>query len=327
MCISFTSPLLKGGRQNFFHACLAFEYLADAGFSEAFHSVVQRFLSQDVGGGAGDDELPDGVGDGHNFKDGGPAAVSCAPAFVAPHGAEGPGSGGHVQCFSHFLRQFVFFLAGSAEVSHEPLGDDGEQRGRYQERLDAHVDEPYGGAGGVVGVEGREDEVPGQGGPDGELGRLSVPDFSHHYFVGVLAEDGPEGAVEGESGPFVHLDLADAEDGVFHGVLHGDHVDFRLVDLFEDRVEGGGFSASRRPGDEDDAVGCVADLVHKHLVVGVEAQFGEAHHGVALVEDTDDYFFSVDGGQGGDPEVHPPSQDLDEDSAVLGAPFFRDVHA
>ena len=57
---------------------------------------------------------------------------------------------------------------------------------------DLHVHKADGGAGGVVGVQRREDEVSCEGGADGELGCFAVPDFADHDLVGILPEDGTE---------------------------------------------------------------------------------------------------------------------------------------
>ena len=50
------------------------------------------------------------------------------------------------------------------------------------------------GAGGVVGVQGGENEVAGQGGVDGGFGRFQIADFAHHYNVGSCLKDGPKPA-------------------------------------------------------------------------------------------------------------------------------------
>ena len=50
----------------------------------------------------------------------------------------------------------------------------------------------------VVGVEGGEDQVAGQGGADRDVGRLPVADFADHDDVGVLAQDVAQRAGEGE---------------------------------------------------------------------------------------------------------------------------------
>ena len=66
-------------------------------------------------------------------------------------------------------------------------------RGGDQEGLDADVDQAGDRAGRVVGVQGGEDEVTGQGGVDGDGGRLHVADFPEHDDVGRLAEHRAQG--------------------------------------------------------------------------------------------------------------------------------------
>ena len=61
---------------------------------------------------------------------------------------------------------------------------------------------PPGGsrAGGVVGVQRREDQVAGQRGLHGDLGRLAVADFADQHHVRVVAQDGAQAAWR-RSGP------------------------------------------------------------------------------------------------------------------------------
>ena len=59
----------------------------------------------------------------------------------------------------------------------------------HQEGLDSHVHQPRDGAGSVVGVQGREDEVTGQRSLDGDFRRFEVADLADQDHVGVLAED------------------------------------------------------------------------------------------------------------------------------------------
>ena len=66
-----------------------------------------------------------------------------------------------------------------ADPPPEALGEDELQRRGQQERLHAHVDQARHGRRAVVGVEGGEDEVAGEGGPDGDLGRLEVARLAH----------------------------------------------------------------------------------------------------------------------------------------------------
>ena len=54
----------------------------------------------------------------------------------------------------------------------------------YQERLNVHLDETGDRAGCVVGVQGREYEVAGEGRLHGDLGRLEVANLAHENHVG-----------------------------------------------------------------------------------------------------------------------------------------------
>ena len=73
----------------------------------------------------------------------------------------------------------------------------------HEEGLHPHVDQAGHGPGGVVRVQGAEDQVPGEGRLDGHIGRLRVADLPDEDDVGRLPEHGPQDAGEGElDGPF-----------------------------------------------------------------------------------------------------------------------------
>jgi hypothetical protein len=49
-----------------------------------------------------------------------------------------------------------------AHAAHQPLGKHRLDRGRQQERLHAHIDQPRDRAGRIVGVQRRQDEMARQ---------------------------------------------------------------------------------------------------------------------------------------------------------------------
>src|SRR6185437_10858659 len=108
------------------------------------------------------------------------------------------------------VRGRVGHLAVLAEHADEALGEDADDAGAHQEGLDLHLDEAGDGAGRVVGVDGREHEVAGEGGVDGDLRRLLVTDLADHDHVRILPEEGAQRAGEGEPDPGVDVDLVDA---------------------------------------------------------------------------------------------------------------------
>ena len=71
------------------------------------------------------------------------------------------------------------------------VGHHGDDRGRAQERFDAHVRQSGEGAGSVVRVQRGEDEVACQGGLDRVLRGLQVADLADEHHVGVLTQDRP----------------------------------------------------------------------------------------------------------------------------------------
>ena len=86
------------------------------------------------------------------------------------------------------------------------------------------------------------------------LGGGLISDLSHEDDVGILAEDGPESALEGDPLLEVHLDLSETGKLVLHRVLHRHDVHIFRGDLLEDRVHRGGFSRSGRSRDDENAI-------------------------------------------------------------------------
>ena len=83
----------------------------------------------------------------------------------------------------------VRLLAALAQLAGQPLGDDAVEGAPNQERLDAHLDQPVGGASRIVGVQGGKHEVTGQGRFHCDRRRLAVPDLTHEDDVGVRPQD------------------------------------------------------------------------------------------------------------------------------------------
>src|SRR5207245_7161971 len=106
-------------------------------------------------------------------------------------------------------------------------------------RLDAHVHEPHHGARRVVGVQGREHEVPSQARLHRDLRGLEVADLAYHDHVRVLAQNGPQRPREGQLDARIHLGLDVAVAVVYDRVLDGDDVGALGGELAERGVEGG----------------------------------------------------------------------------------------
>ena len=91
----------------------------------------------------------------------------------------------------------------AADLGDEALGDDGAEGGRELDPdlvlapVREHVDDPVDGLGGVVGVQGGEDQVAGLGHGEGDLDGLEVAHLADEQDVGVLAEGRAQGPLEG----------------------------------------------------------------------------------------------------------------------------------
>ena len=122
-----------------------------------------------------------------------------------------------------------------------------------------HVDDPVDGLGGVVGVQRREDEVPGLGQGEGELNGLEVTHLTDQQDIGVLTEGRAQRPLERRA---VDADLTLVTGrqavvvDVLDGVLDGEDVQrARLVDASDDGCQGGRLSRAGRAGHQDQATG------------------------------------------------------------------------
>jgi hypothetical protein len=214
-----------------------------------------------------------------------------------------------------------------ARPADQPLGEHADQRRRHQERLDPHVDQAGDRAGGVVGVDGREDEVAGQRRGDRDLGGLAVADLADHDHVRIVAQEGAQPAGEGEIDLRVDLGLRDPLDLVLDRILDGEDVELGREDLGQAGVQRGGLAGAGRPGDQQDAVRPLDDVADHVEDVLRHPDVGEAEHHRAAVEEADRHPLAVGGRRGRDAHVDVLAGDLAADAAVLGQPLLGDVEA
>ena len=109
-----------------------------------------------------------------------------------------------------------------AERAHQPLGHHRFDRAGDQERLDAHIDQPRVGPGGVVGVQRAEHQVAGERRLDGVLGRFQIADFADQDDVRVVTQNAPQRWRERQPDLRMHLNLVDAFELIFDRVFGRD---------------------------------------------------------------------------------------------------------
>ncbi|MNX67984.1 hypothetical protein D3C86_991440 [compost metagenome] len=156
---------------------------------------------------------------------------------------------------------------------------------------------------------------------------LVVADLTEHDDVGVLAQDGAQGAGEGEVDLGVDADLGDAFHRVLDGVLDGDDRVGLAVELLQGGIEGGGLTGARGAGDQDDARGAVKQAIDELGVVLLEAEAFHAERDGFLAQQAQDQLLAPVGGDAGDAEVHLLAvREGGAEAAVLRAALLGDVH-
>ena len=198
-----------------------FEGVEFHGFESGFDG---RFVEGDAIGSLGG-EFADGVVHEHEFVGGESAFVSRAEAGLASVAFVVAGAD-----------------AGGADAAEEALGEDSQERAGDEVGFDADVEQAGDCTGGVVGVEGGEDEVACEGCLDGELCGFGIADFADEDDIGVLAEQRAETCGEGDIAFDIDLHLGDAVHVVFDGVFDGHDIAGGAVNATKGGVQGGGFT-------------------------------------------------------------------------------------
>ena len=92
-------------------------------------------------------------------------------------------------------------------------------------------------------MERTENEVTRQGGLDGVLGSILVPNLTHHDNVGILSEDVAEGRAEGNAHSLVDCDLIEFLPDHFDGVFNRGDVDRGGRKKLQSAIERSGLAA------------------------------------------------------------------------------------
>ena len=80
--------------------------------------------------------------------------------------------------------------------------------------------------------------------------RLRIANFADHDFVGVVTQDRPQTASEGQSLFLVHRNLRDASNLVLDRIFNGDDLVFVSLDLIDGGIERGRLAAPSGAGDQ-----------------------------------------------------------------------------
>ena len=215
--------------------------------------------------------------------------------------------------------------AAAADGADEPLGDDAHQRRADQKARHSEIGEPGDRTGGVVRVEGREDEVSGQGRLHRHFRRFGIPDLSHHEDVRILAKHAANGGRKREADAGIHLHLAERREDQLHRILDRHDVHFGRRDVPEHRVEGRGLAAAGGTGDQKQPFPAAQHLAEPpFLVVGQPELFERRDQG-RRIEHPQHRLFAEDGREGRNPQLDLLLRFDAFDAAVLGTALLGDV--
>jgi len=270
------------------------------------------------------------VVDEKQLENSGAALVSGRAARIAAGSPEQFGHGVAVGALKQLALGSVGRMCAPAcgtQVPHKPLSEHAEQARGDEERLDPHVDQPHHGTGGVVGVQGREHQVPGETRLHRDLRGLQVADLADHDHVGVLAQDGAQCPRKSEIDARIDLGLADAVEVVLDRVLDGNDIAALGVELAERGVKRGRLSRPGRPCDQNDAVRLPDEVAQgRERRIG-HAQAGEVQPSGLLVEQAQHHALAVRGRQDRNAHIHRAPGKAQRDTPVLRLALLGDIQA
>src|ERR1043166_8582000 len=165
------------------------EHLQEAGLAQRLHALALRHLADLRRGAVLEDHVPQLLRDDHHLVQRHPALhageVTSLTALALIEGDFSAALGDVAVRHQVVLVALEGLLAILADLASKSLRQNEEQRRGQQEGLDSHVHEPGHGGRAVVGVQRGENQVAGEGGPDGDLGVLQTAGFTDEDELGV----------------------------------------------------------------------------------------------------------------------------------------------
>ena len=218
------------------------------------------------------------------------------------------------------------FAAGT-DATHQALGQRQLQGTGEQEWFDPHIDQARNGADRVIGMQGAQHQVPGQGGTHGNRGGFAVANLPNHDDIGILTQHCAQNRCKIKAQFRPHRGLVDSGQVIFDWIFDGDNITLRLVQMLQSGVKSGGFAAPGRPRRQQHAVGQSQHTPEpfQRFLLHSQVFQGEVQRG--WIENTQHDLLTKVGRQGGDPDIHPPALADHTDAAVLRTAFFSDIHS
>ena len=160
-----------------------------------------------------------------------------------------------------------------------------------------------------------------------DLRGFQIADFPDHDDVGILAQDGAQGAREVELDLRVDLRLPDAVERKLDGVLDGHHVERAAIQARHRRVERGRLARTGRAGNEHDAMRLADQAVDRGQGRIAHPERGEVKPRGILVQQAQHHALARAGGQGRHAHVDALVAELQRHASILRHALFGDVEA
>src|SRR5262249_41898026 len=144
-----------------------------------------------------------------------------------------------------------------------------------------------------------------------------VANFTDEHHVRVVTQDGTQPACKGHAGLFIHLDLVDPLELIFHRVLDGDDLADLVVDRVQGAVKSGGLAAARRPGYQRNSVGHFQHALENLPFACGHADAVQPDHARILPEQTHHHCFAVQHRDHRHADVHLAVLHANLDASVL----------
>lgn len=244
--------------ENFFDRRGSHVDIAQTIFAEGVHPQFDRFLFQHYRRSTRGDQFADWVRDIEQL-------VESATTTVTGLSARGAATTGEELLVAQFMSGdpeliedgfvgLVWHFAVFANCPDQTLGEDTFERGRNKEWLATHVNKTGHSTRGIVRMESGENQVTGESSLNADRGGFFIPHFPDHDPVWILAEERAENSWEIETDGVIDGDLDDAVDVILDGIFRGEELGVDGIDPAQRGVEGGRFSGTGRPGDDENAV-------------------------------------------------------------------------
>ena len=205
------------------------------------------------------------------------------------------------------------------------MGQDAVDGGGQQIVFHTHVEQTGNAAGRVIGMQGRQHQMAGQGRLDGDAAGFQVAHFADHDHVRILADDRAQGMGEVEPDLRFGLDLVDAFDLVFDRIFNRDDLDVRRVDFRQRGVQRGGLTRTGRAGDQQNTVRQLQHVDELGQKLVGETQCVEIEYHRFTIENTHHHRFTVRGRHGGNTQIQLLTLHPQHDATVLRQAAFGDV--